>query len=503
MFYRRSEWRASGPASAPARQDTSRYVKIRQIRKVKVSEPMKLGQSPFGQSSVVFGPLSLTPGASTSAKPAGPAITKAKLDNGLDIVVIEDHRAPVVTHMVWYRNGSADDPLGKSGIAHFLEHLMFKGTKANPQGKFSEMIADFGGQENAFTANDYTAYFQRVAKDHLPVCMEYEADRMKNLVLTDDVVAPERDVVLEERRMRTDSDPSDQLNEAVQAALYTQHPYGKPIIGWSHEIESLDRTDALAYYDRFYTPENAILVVAGDVAPSEVIDLAGKIYGPIPRHGEAPKRTRPKEPEPRAHRLVTLADPKVEQPSHQRVFIVPSYRTGAPSEAAALEVLAHLLGGGQTSLLFKTLVMEAKIAVAAGAHYQGTAVDDTRFYVFSIPAPGVTLEQLDDAIERVIDKVAAEGVDPADLARAKSRLVAEAIYAQDNQATLARWYGASLATGLDLEDVVAWPERIEAVTAEDVRQAALRLERARGVTGFLLPAASRAAAAGAQSRAGA
>ncbi len=445
---------------------------------------------PLGQPSSVPGTFSLTPGSSASAKPAGPAITKSKLDNGLDILVIEDHRAPVVTHMVWYRNGSADDPLGKSGIAHFLEHLMFKGTKANPQGKFSEMIADFGGQENAFTANDYTAYFQRVAKEHLPVCMDYEADRMKNLVLSDEVVGPERDVVLEERRMRTDSDPSDQLNEAVQAALYTHHPYGKPIIGWAHEIESLDRTDALAYYDRFYTPENAILVVAGDVVPAEVIDLAGKIYGPIPRHGEPPRRTRTKEPEPRAHRLVTLADTKVEQPSYQQVFLVPSYRTGAPGEAAALEVLAHLLGGGQTSLLFKTLVVDEKIAVAAGAHYQGTAVDDTRFYVFSMPAPGVSLEELDEAIERVIDKVATDGVDPADLARAKTRLVAEAIYAQDNQATLARWYGASLATGLDLEDVAHWPERIEAVTAEDVQKAARRLDRTHGVTGFLLPAAT-------------
>jgi zinc protease len=435
----------------------------------------------------VAGAWSLTPAASGTARPAGPAITKAKLDNGLDIVVIEDHRAPVVTHMVWYRNGSADDPLGKSGIAHFLEHLMFKGTKTNPQGKFSEMIADFGGQENAFTANDYTAYFQRVAKEHLPVCMDYEADRMKNLVLSDEVVGPERDVVLEERRMRTDSDPSDQLNEAVQAALYTHHPYGKPIIGWNHEIESLDRHDALAYYDRFYTPENAILVVAGDVDPKDVIGLAQKIYGAIPARGEPPRRVRPKEPAPRAHRLVTLADPKVEQPSHQRVYLVPSYRTGAPREAGALEVLAHLLGGGQTSLLFKILVMQEKLAVGAGAHYQGTAVDDTRFYIFAVPAPGVTLERLDAAIDAVLAKVAAEGFDPADLARAKTRLIADAVYAQDNQATLARWYGASLATGLSLEDVARWPERIEAVTAEDVRKAALWLDKKRAVTGFLLP----------------
>ncbi|MGA7656643.1 MAG: pitrilysin family protein [Methylocella sp.] len=436
----------------------------------------------------------LNPSAQVQGKPAGPAITQAKLGNGLEIVVIEDHRAPVVTHMVWYRNGSADDPPGKSGIAHFLEHLMFKGTKSHPQGKFSELIADVGGQENAFTSNDYTAYFQRVAKEHLSVCMDYEADRMKNLVLTDEVVSPERDVVLEERRMRTDSDPSEQLGEALQAALFTQHPYGRPIIGWSHEIESLDRADALAYYDRFYTPENAILVVAGDVDAAEVIGLAEKYYGPIAARGAPPKRFRPHEPEPRAHRLVTLADEKVEQPMHQSIFLVPSYRSAAPGEAEALEVLAHVLGGGHTSLLFKTLVMEDKIAVTAGAHYQGTSVDDTRFYVFAVPAPGVSLERLDAAIDAVIAG-AAHGVQAADVRRAKTRLVADAIYAQDNQATLARWYGASLAAELRLEDVALWPERIEAVSAADVQKATRWLDKRRSVTGFLLPAGAPASSA--------
>jgi zinc protease len=449
---------------------------------MKAMDRMSSGQVPAAPGS-----LFLTPSASASATPAGPAVVQAKLDNGLDIVVIPDHRAPVVTHMVWYRNGSADDPQGKSGIAHFLEHLMFKGTKDNPQGKFSEIVADFGGQENAFTSNDYTAYFQRVPKDHLSVCMQYEADRMKNLVLTDEVVAPERDVVLEERRMRTDSDPSDQLGEAVQAALFTHHPYGKPIIGWGHEIEGLERVDALAYYDRFYTPENAILVVAGDVQATEVVDLARSIYGKLDARGEAPKRFRPREPEPRAHRLVKLADEKVEQPSHQSVFLVPSYKTAEPGVAEALEVLAHLLGGGQTSLLFKILVVDKKIAVAAGAHYAGTAVDQTRFYLYGIPAPGITLDALDAAIDAIVAQVARDGVDEADLVRAKTRLVAEAIYAQDNQATLARWYGASLAIGLKLEDIANWPDRIEAVTGEDVKKAARWLDKRRGVTGFLLP----------------
>jgi zinc protease len=437
-------------------------------------------------------PVALTPSEKTPALVSGPAVTRAKLDNGLDIVVIPDHRAPVVTHMVWYRNGSADDPLGKSGIAHFLEHLMFKGTKNNPQGKFSQLIADLGGQENAFTSNDFTAYFQRVAKDHLKVCMDYEADRMVNLVLSDDVVAPERDVVLEERRMRTDSDPADQLNEAVQAALYTHHPYGTPVIGWSHEIQSLDRNDALAYYSRFYTPENAILIVAGDVEPEEVIDLAGSIYGKIPARGAAPTRLRPHEPEPRAYRQVTLADQKVEQPSYQRVYMVPSYHTAEHGEAEALEVLAHLLGGGPTSLLFKTLVLDEKIAVNAGAHYAGTALDNTRFYLFAVPAAGVALEKLDSAIDRVIARLAKTGADPADLVRSKTRLVADAIYAQDSQATLARWYGASLATGLSLDDVAQWSARIESVSAENVLRALHWLEKRRGVTGFLMHEAAAA-----------
>jgi zinc protease len=431
--------------------------------------------------------LPLTPSNAAPAKPAGPHVTSAKLANGLQIVVIPDHRAPVVTHMVWYRNGSADDPVGKSGIAHFLEHLMFKGTKAHPVGEYSEMIADVGGQENAFTSNDYTAYFQRVPKEHLRMCMDYEADRMQNLVLTDEVVAPERDVVLEERRMRTDSDPADLLNEAVQSALFTRHPYGLPIIGWADDIAGLGRADALAYYERFYTPENAILVVAGDVEPDDVTTLAGEVYGKIPARGAAPTRQRVREPKPQARRRVTLADEKVEQPSYQICFVVPSYRT-APGEAEAIEVLAHYLGGGQTSLLFKTLVMEKKLAVSAGAYYGGTALDDTRFYIYGMPAPGVSLETLDEEIAGIVASLADKGVDEADIERAKSRLIAETIYAQDNQAMMAQWYGSSLATGLSIEDVQTWQQRIEAVTAADVVKAAHWLDRQRGVTGFLLPA---------------
>lgn len=416
-------------------------------------------------------------------------IVHARLDNGMEVVVIPDHRAPVVTHMVWYRNGSADDPPCKSGIAHFLEHLMFKGTKNHAQGYFSELVAELGGQENAFTSNDYTAYFQRVPAEHLSVMMEYEADRMVNLVLTDEVVSPERDVVLEERRMRTDSDPSAQLGEAVQAALFTHHPYGKPIIGWQHEIEQLGRQDALNYYERFYTPENAILIVAGDVEPEHVIALAKAHYGPIAARGEPPQRARPQEPVAHAQRLVTMRDEKVEQPSHQSLYLVPSYTTAEAGEAEALEVLAHILGGGATSLSYRTLVMERKEAVAAGAYYMGTSLDATRFYVYGIPADGVSLEQLDQSLRALIADVAANGVSEEDVQRSKTRLIADAIYAQDSQSTLARWYGAALATGHSIEDVRQWPARIDAVQARDVQNVCQKWLHARqGVTGFLLPA---------------
>jgi zinc protease len=440
-----------------------------------------------------------SPSASVSLSEAvdlanGPPIADFHLDNGLSVVVIPDHRSPIVTHMVWYRNGSADDPPGKSGIAHFLEHLMFKGTKAHPKGEFSEIIAELGGQENAFTGNDYTAYFQRVAKEHLGVMMAFEADRMTGLMLTDEIVAPERDVVMEERRMHCDADPGAQLNEAVQAALFTHHPYGTPIIGWSHEIEALNKSDALDYYRRFYTPENAILVVAGDVSVADVRRDAERTYGKIAPRGEAPMRRRRQEPAPVARRLVQINDDKVDQPSWQRCYLAPSAATAEPGESEALEVLAHLLGGGQTSLLYRALVLDQKIAVIAGAHYVGTALDETRFFLYAMPTPEISMESLDVAVDKVLARLLKEGVDPAGLERAKTRLVADAIYAQDNQAMLARWYGSSLATGLSMENIKGWPSRIEAVTPEQIVAAARKyLDRRRAVTGYLMGAEPEAA----------
>ena len=363
---------------------------------------------------------------------------------------------------------------------------MFKGTEKHPQGAFSDKVTELGGQENAFTSLDYTAYFQRVAREHLRTMMEFEADRMTGLVLADEVVAPERDVVLEERRMRTETDPGAQLGEAVAAALYAHHPYGTPIIGWMHEIEDLGREDALSYYRRFYTPENAILVVAGDVTPDEVVTHAEATYGRIPPRGEPPKRRRPREPELKASHLVTLADPKVEQPSLQRCWIVPSYTTAAPGEAEAIEVMLQILSAGQTGRLHKRLVVEKRIAVGAGGWYQSTAVDPSRLMLYAVPMPGVGLDALGAALDETVAELARDGVTEKELARAKTRLVADAAYAQDSQSSLARMYGSALATGSTIEDVQRWPDAIEAVTAEQVKEAAARLDPRRAVTGHLL-----------------
>ncbi len=417
----------------------------------------------------------------------GLQVSEFKLANGLEVVVIPDRRTPVVTHMLWYRIGSADETPGKSGLAHFLEHLMFKGTEKNPAGRFSQVVATIGGQENAFTSQDYTAYFQRVTKENLEQVMTFEADRMTGLRLTDEVVLPERDVVLEERRMRTDNDPAAQLSEALSAALYVNHPYGRPIIGWMHEIQQLSRESALDFYKRFYTPNNAVLVLAGDLDEKEARVLAEKTYGKVPRVAEVAPRVRPVEPEPRAHRRITLADQRVRQPSMSRYYLVPSYRTAAEGEAEALEVLAQILGGGQTSRLYRALVVEKGIAANAGAWYQGTALDATRLGVYASPRPGTTLEALEAALDDVVEQIAKQGVDAGEIDRVKTRVVASAIFSQDNQTSLARIYGAALTTGMSAASVKEWPAKIRAVTPEQVQAAAKKwLDLRRAVTGYLV-----------------
>jgi zinc protease len=417
----------------------------------------------------------------------GSQVTDFKLPNGLEVVVIPDHRTPVVTHMAWYKVGSADETPGKSGLAHFLEHLMFKGTAKNPAGRFSQWLATVGGQENAFTTSDYTGYFQRIAKEYLPTVMEFEADRMTGLVLTDENVLPERDVVLEEYNMRVGNSPESRIGEQVSAALYLNHPYGRPVIGWRQEIEKLNREDALEFYHRFYTPNNAVVVVAGDVTADEVKALAEKTYGAVARVAEVPPRVRPREPVPVAVRQVTMADEHVAQPSLQRSYLVPSSTTAKPGEAEALDILAHVLGSGETSRLYRALVVDKHVASNAGGSYGGTALDDTRFGVYASPLPGVTFATVEAAIDAVIAEIAAHGVTAAEFERAKTRLIADTVYAEDNQATMARWYGSVLTSGGSIEEVASWTDRLRAVTPEQVQNAARTwLDKRRSVTGYLV-----------------
>jgi len=418
----------------------------------------------------------------TSAPPAS-----FTLRNGLQVVVIPDHRTPVVTQMTWYKVGSADETPGKSGLAHFLEHLMFKGTSKHPTGEFSQTVLRVGGNENAFTSTDYTGYYQRVPREELGKMMEFEADRMTGLILKDENVLPERDVVLEEFNMRVANNPEARLTEQIMAALYLNHPYGRPVIGWHQEIENLDREDALAFYRRFYAPNNAILVIAGDVDATEVRPMVERTFGAVPAQPAIPaRRQRPQEPEPAAPRTVTLSDARVEQPSLRRYYLVPSATTAA-GEGPALDVLAQLMGGGNNSYLYRRLVIDRPLAVSASAAYQGTSLDATQFSVSASPRSGVEFAQIEQAIDEVISDIGQNAVRAEDLERVKTQLIAEAIYAQDNQATLARWYGGALTTGLSIEDIRSWPGRIRAVTAEQVREAAQKwLDKKRSVTGYLI-----------------
>jgi zinc protease len=419
-----------------------------------------------------------------------PAVSHMTLGNGMAVVVIEDHRTPVATHMVWYRNGAADDPAGKSGIAHFLEHLMFKGTPQNPKGIFSEIVAELGGQENAFTSIDYTAYFQRIAREHLGRMMQLEADRMTNLVLEDSEVVSERDVVLEERRMHYDTDPSSELYEKLTSVLFSHHPYGTPVIGWQHEIEGLSREDALAYYRRFYTPENAVLVVAGDVTPDEVRALAEESYGKIAPRNAPPERHRRLEPPNRTQRLVALADPKVEQETVHKMIIAPSFAMAKGKEAHAVDVLAHILGGGPVSRLYNDLVMRRELAVSAGAGHWGSCLDHGRIAMHAVPREGVSLETLDAALLEVVAAFVKDGPTEIEVERTKTRLIADMVYAQDNQSTLARIYGGTMTTGLGTDFVSLYPDIIDSLTMDDLKEALHWFDLSAGsVTGYLRKAA--------------
>jgi len=425
-------------------------------------------------------------------------VTEFTLGNGMHVVVVPDHRAPVVTHMVWYRVGAADEPKGVSGIAHFLEHLMFKSTDKIPMGEFSKIVSRLGGQDNAFTGQDATAYFQRIAKDRLKTVMGMEADRMVNLKLTEKEVLTERNVILEERRMRIDNNPNAILDEQMGAVLYQNHPYRIPVIGWEHEMAKLSQADALAFYKTYYAPNNAILIVTGDVTPEEVRTLAEETYGKVPSNpAVTTKRERPQEPPHRAAVRVELKDPRAGKAMVSRYYLAPSYNTADPGEAEAIDVLMKIAANGPTSRLYKKLVVESKVASSAGGYFSSYGLDGGKLSVYAVSSDGNGLDKVEAAMDAVLDEIKAKGVTAEELERAKNNYVAEYVYESDSQNQLARRYGWGLSVGRTVADIDAWPERIAKVTAAQVQSVAQKyLDLRRSVTGTLLPVKAEGTAAG-------
>ena len=362
------------------------------------------------------------------------------LDNGLEVIVLENRSAPVVSHTIWYRVGAADEPLGLSGLAHYVEHLMFLGTEAVPEGEFNAMVNRNGGQLNAFTSWDYTAFYENVARDRLGMVMELEADRMTGLLLDVDRAMVERDVVLAERRQRIDDDPYGMISEQIRAALFQNHPYGIPIIGWQHEIEALAMEDVWAFYEDWYAPNNAILVVAGDIDAEELRPLAEDIYGQIPAR-PLPDRVRVSEPGHRADLRLTISHPDVQQVDWRQLYLAPSYSTGDGNDVFALQVLNELFGAGITSRLYRSLVVGQGLATGAGTGYFPYAIDDAVFGIYINPLDGVDVATIEAAVADEIELLLSDGVTEEEVAGSRSRLALSAFYALDGVGSPARTIG--------------------------------------------------------------
>jgi zinc protease len=403
--------------------------------------------------------------AQTREKPGAWRPETFSLSNGLTAVVLPDHRAPVVTHMLWYKVGSADEVAGKSGLAHFLEHLMFKATDEIAAGDYSKIVARNGGQDNASTSYDYTNYYFRVAKDRLPQMMRMEADRMTGLRLEEKEVSSERDVVKEERRQNVDSDPGSILSEKVFAVAYAGHPYGIPVIGHMDEVAKLSREDAANWYKEWYGPEHAVLVVAGDITAAELKPLAEQIYGKIAMRGDLHKRVWPAVQPLAKSVTVVHSDPKVRQPDWTRYWL--SIASGDP-DSEALQVGLEILGGGRTSRFHRELVEKQGIAVYASAYNYEMAARGL-ISISASPSQGRSVEMLRTASQVIVDKYLAEGPTALELERAKRIIAASTIFARDSQVAMANWYGGQLVIGETVEQIEGWDARIRAVTAEQVK----------------------------------
>jgi zinc protease len=402
------------------------------------------------------------------------------------VLVIPDHRAPVVTQMLWFKVGGVDDPPGISGLAHFFEHMMFRGTKAVPGDLYAQTIAKNGGEENAFTTHDFTAFYEQIASDRLKLAMDLEADRLANLDLSDNNVTTERDVVLEERRMRVENNPQALTTEQMSAALHLSHPYGRPVLGWPEEVRHIDRVSAQDFYKHHYAPNNATLIIAGDVTPDQVRVMAQSVYGKVAARPLQP-RAEFAEPPRLTETRMTVVRPDVQVPLFLRSYRVPSYAQAAPGQAESFEALAQIMGGDQTAALYRILVEEKKLATDAGCSYDGYARDAAEFTLYAVPRPGVSLETLEKAVDEVIQGFTAAQAKPSDLVRAKTGLVASVTYRQDSQFSMASAYGQALMIGLTVDDVNEWPTRIRAVNAANVQKAAQGLLKRNAVTAYLQP----------------
>ncbi len=420
------------------------------------------------------------------------------LANGMEVVVLPDHRVPVVTHMVWYRVGAADEPEGQSGIAHLLEHLMFKGTDTLGPGEFSQIVARNGGVENAFTSFDYTAYFQRVALDRLELFMGYEADRMVNLNFPEDHFYSERDVVLEEIRI-SQQDVGEIMDVEMSRTLWPVHPYGIPIAGWDYELGAIEPDQVNAFYQTWYAPNNAILVVAGDITAETLRPMAERTYGQIPRR-PVPSRARAGTEDARASDRVTLEHELAGERYLYRYYEVPSYRTAGTALGAAISLGVSILDGGTTEWLYRDLVIDSGLASMAGGYYWGSTFDDGQVVLYAVPNEGVGFAELETAMDEVVAAYLAEGPTAEQLTRTITSTVASAIYAQDDQVSMAQLFGRGLASGRSIDDIMGWVAAIEAVSASDIQAAMAGVfDPQNAVTGTLSPQSDEAPAQDAKS----
>ncbi len=431
--------------------------------------------------------LALLCAASTAEAPASPKTFQFVLQNGLQVVVVPDHRAPVVTQMVVYKVGAVDDPPGISGLAHFFEHMMFRGTKTVPGGGFSQAVARNGGDDNAFTTHDYTVFHEQFAKDKFRTMARLEADRMVSLDLSESAVVAERDVVAEERRLRIDNDPQALVQEQAEAALYLSHPYGRPVIGWPDEIRRIGRAEAENFYRRHYAPNNAILIVAGDVTQEDVRSVAEAEFGPLQAR-ELAARVDYAQPRRMGESRIVVPRKDAKVPLFLRIYRVPSYAEAAPATAESLELLARLLGGDVTSALYRRLVVERRVATDVSVAYDGYARDSGQFSISASPRSGVALDVVERAVDEVIGTYQHHAPNKAELARAKAQLVAGAAFLRDSQFELASAYARALAVGLTASDVQQWPARIQNLKPAQIQSAAVEaLDRNEAVTAYLQP----------------